>query len=68
MDLSAIVVTGHGYSGPLKVILDFAYGEMPDGSEWNWCRQVRIVSMTFSLAWMQYNLDTETVGPNRGVS
>jgi len=57
-----------GADGPFEMILQFVGGRMPAGATWNRIREWRALSRTISLAWMQYNRDTETVGPNAGLN
>ena len=55
-----------GADGPFELILEFVGGPMPHGDVWQRIRQWRYLSRAISLAWMQYNRDIESVGPNQG--
>ena len=56
-----------GANGPFEMIFQYVvgYAPMPD-REWYLVRTWRAISRCVSLAWMQYNRDVETVGPNAG--
>ena len=55
-----------GADAPFEMIFAFVGGEAPQGPVWSLMRTWRAISRTISLAWMQYNRDVETVGPNIG--
>ena len=55
-----------GGDGPFEMIFEFVGGRAPSGHTWGLMRTWRAISRTFSLAWMQYNRDVETVGLNAG--
>ena len=56
-----------GAEGPFELILEFIGGRYPQGEPWNYIRSWRWLSRAVSLAWMQYNRDIETIGPNKGL-
>ena len=55
-----------GAHAPFEQILQYVGGEAPDGPVWYRIRTWRALCRAVSLAWMQYNRDVETVGPNKG--
>ena len=55
-----------GAEGPFELILEYVGGREPHGEIWQWIRSWRALCRALSLAWMQYNRDVETVGPNKG--
>ena len=55
-----------GAEAPFELILEYVGGPTPSGPVWYRILTWRAVSRAVSLAWMQYNRDVETVGPNKG--
>ena len=56
-----------GAHAPYERIMDFVGGRFPSGLHWQYIKSWRAVCRTLSLAFMQYNRDIETVGPNKGL-
>ena len=55
-----------GANAPFELILEYVGGPTPSGREWQYIRSWRALCHAVSLAWMQYQRDVETVGPNAG--
>ena len=56
-----------GLYSPFENIIEFVVGQNALlGPAWSLARTWRAISRGVSLAWMQYNCEVETVGPNKG--